>query len=170
VKNQTSDRKQPEQFNIVFSGRLSKDIHKENIRTWLTKNFKLTDSAASRFFFGRPFIVKRDIDLKTAEHYRKKLLEGGIVCNILPAENHSRSVSQMDSALPLSSSVSTDTIHCPKCGFEQIESKSLFKNCHIVVVWCFLSLDFNCCTVIFYHFLSNSNSQYTTLWYFLNRL
>lgn len=73
-------------FDIVFTGRTAPGHDPDAVRAGLQSLFRLDDARAQRLFRAGRVVVKRAVDLDTAERFRAAFLETGALVEIEPAE------------------------------------------------------------------------------------
>ena len=73
-------------FDIVFTGRTAPGHDPDAVRASLQLLFRLDDARAQRLFRAGRVVVKRAVDLATAERFRAAFLETGALVEIEPAD------------------------------------------------------------------------------------
>jgi hypothetical protein len=103
-----------EAFTVIFNGKFAKGAPEKEIRDRLASTLKLSDTAVGRFFSESSLVLKRNIDWQSAVRYQAVLKRAGVLCDVLPSE-----ASDSPSLTMQPPPESEDSLHCPKCGFEQ---------------------------------------------------
>lgn len=106
-------------YNIVFKGKLVLGYHIQDVRNELAAKFKLDAMALGKLFSKDPQILKKAVDLDTAQKFLQMMEKIGARCEMEvfdPAlKGAPRPAERMYKA--------TETqFACPKCGFKQQKS------------------------------------------------
>jgi ribosomal protein L32/chaperonin cofactor prefoldin len=107
-----------QQFLIITRGELADGYTAEQVRTNMLTLCKYPPETLVRVFAGRPFVLKSGLNRPTAYRYLAALQRTGLVCSILPQQEH-RPNNRPSATQP-------PAVHvCPKCG----ETQNLGQSC-----------------------------------------
>lgn len=76
-----------ERFNLVFKGQLAKSADMNTTVRNLAQLFKIDSQKAKALFGGQITILKRDLDMDTANKYRAAIKKAGAIAELQIAEN-----------------------------------------------------------------------------------
>ncbi len=71
-----------ERYSIVFSGEVVEGCSEKEVQEALSEAFCLPLQRVERLFAGKPVVVKRGLDIETAEKYLKLFCDAGAVCTL----------------------------------------------------------------------------------------
>lgn len=72
-------------FSVIFKGQFVDGISEETIRHELSATLKLSANAIETILSSPSLVLKRNIDLETAERYQRALKKTGVLCQVVPA-------------------------------------------------------------------------------------
>lgn len=75
-----------QQYRVVFCGDLAKGYQAEDVKKNLAKMFKFTPQQLAGAFSGKSFVIKDQVDHRTALAYKAAFERAGTVCRIIPVE------------------------------------------------------------------------------------
>lgn len=120
-------------FKLMFEGKIAKDRTVEEVKKNLRSLLKLDAKSVERFFSGKPIVIKKGLDQKTALKYKKALEKAGALCKIDnsdaddPQENPNLS-EDISPVLPQDDLPDqTRIMTCPKCNHVQAETDICIK-------------------------------------------
>jgi len=116
-------------YNIVFKGKLVLGYHIQDVRNELAAKFKLDNMALGKLFSKDPQILKKAVDLDTAQKFLQMMEKIGARCEMEvfdPAlKAAQRPAESMNQAMD-------GPFACPKCGFKQKKSDVCSK-CGVLI-------------------------------------
>jgi hypothetical protein len=120
-------------YRVVFEGEILEGSQVQEVKRALAKLYNKTEDQAERFFSGKRFMVKKDVDYDTAMKYVKAFERAGAVCKVEELETHIG----LEQPLTLEKetekpSQQGDVMVCPKCQFEQATSDECLR-CGIII-------------------------------------
>lgn len=120
---------QKSRFNVIFQGEIKPECTVEQVKQNIANLYQLPIEKFNEWFSGHAVIIKRDIDHPTAMKYKQALEKTGFICHIKP-------VVEADKGTHLKNTknkpVSSVTMTCPKCGFEQAQAEECIR-CKVVI-------------------------------------
>jgi DNA-directed RNA polymerase subunit RPC12/RpoP len=116
-------------YNIVFKGKLVLGYHIQDVRDELAAKFKLDGMALGRLFSGDPQILKRALDLDTAQKFLQMMEKIGARCEMEAFDPARKISSQSKESI---NKTSDGQITCPKCGFRQ-ERSEVCSRCGLLI-------------------------------------
>jgi len=69
-------------YSVVFTGELKPSLSHEKVMTNLSLLFKKDISFINKLFSGQQIIIKRDLDLDSANKYKMALASAGAICEV----------------------------------------------------------------------------------------
>ena len=120
-------------YRVVFEGEILEGSQVQEVKRALAKLYNKTEDQAERFFSGKRFMVKKDVDYDTAMKYVKAFERAGAVCKVEELETHIG----LEQPLTLEKETEKpgqqgDVMVCPKCQFEQATSDECLR-CGIII-------------------------------------
>lgn len=70
-------------YNITFQGKLLYGYEQDEVRNNLAKLTKFDEQMLNRLFSGEKVVLKKELDLTTAERYKEVLDKTGARCEIV---------------------------------------------------------------------------------------
>ncbi len=83
-----------ELFEVVFRGDVVAGQPVMEVKQRLVQLFNADAERIEKMFFGRPVVVKRNLDRETAEHYQSSLLKAGALVDIRRATVVEQSIAE----------------------------------------------------------------------------
>lgn len=83
-----------ERFEVVFRGDVVAGLPVMEVKQRLAQLFNADAERIDKMFFGRPVVVKRNLDRETAEHYQSSLLKAGALVDIRKAAVAEHSIAE----------------------------------------------------------------------------
>ena len=96
-----------ERYRLVFRGEILEGQHKAVVKRRLTELLKLDDARLAKLFSGKPIVLKRDVDRKTAAHYQALFKQAGGALRVQP-EEPAANESAGSAAAPVAEPASSD--------------------------------------------------------------
>ena len=75
-------RKERAKYNILFKGDLLEGRKLEAVKKNLGKLLKLNPDTVETLFSSKTLIIRKNVDIKTADKYRRLFRKAGAVCMI----------------------------------------------------------------------------------------
>ena len=110
-----------ELYKIVYSGEIGFDYEQAEVKANLQKLCGFDQATVERLFAGGTFVLKKNIDLVTANKYRESLQKAGAMCDVLPMVAAAPLTAESFKAPPpptLAHPID-DSFKCPACGVAQ---------------------------------------------------
>jgi hypothetical protein len=73
--------------HVIFEGRITGEIGIAEVKRNLAAMFKMNGTQVESLFSGKPIVIKRDIDVQTAQKYAAAFKKAGAVCRIASNDN-----------------------------------------------------------------------------------
>lgn len=133
-----------ERFKIIFSGELQDHVQAEEVVAHLVAIFKLPETQARTLISdGDRHVVKKDLDVKSAQRYRSALEQAGMIVQVEPMTPATEGLSLAPMKLepsPTSRSKQTksaptfsadyELVRCPACGSMRVE-EGVCRDCGV---------------------------------------
>ncbi len=74
-----------QEFDIYFRGQLIEGWDRDRVRMGIGKIFKVKDTALDHLFSGKPFRIKKNVDVEMANRFRATFRDIGALIDITPA-------------------------------------------------------------------------------------
>jgi len=110
-----------ELYKIVYSGEIGFDYEQEEVKVNLKKLCGFDQATVDRLFGGGTFVLKKNIDITTANKYRESLQKAGAMCDVQPMVAAAPLTAESFKAPPpptLANPID-DSFKCPACGVSQ---------------------------------------------------
>lgn len=104
------------EYQVIFSGQIVKDRQVDDVKKDISELFKITATQVDSLFAENPVVIKKNIDLETAEKIKKAMEKAGAVCDVAEAKESGEEDRE-----------SSPIIACPKCWYEQEEADECIK-------------------------------------------
>ena len=113
-------------FDIYFGGKIMDGFEEGSVRESVAKMFKANQATVEKLFSGKPQLIKRGVDRKTAIKYKTALEKAGAV-PLIRAGAQPRAAPPLDDNLPSSSEIPAAAPSAPESGAAEKEpaAKSL---------------------------------------------
>ncbi len=121
-------------YVVVFKGKISEGNEPEIVKKKLADIFKLKAETVEKFFSGNMCIVKKDVELKTAQKIQFNFEKAGAICEVMTYEDKMPEPPpnvDFEDTSKLILKMESEFLTCPKCGLEQ-ESVHECKRCGVV--------------------------------------
>jgi uncharacterized protein YbjQ (UPF0145 family) len=109
-------------YKLVFEGQIGKGRDLNEVKKNLGGLLKREAAAIDGLFSGKTVVIKKNMDHKTAMHYKKVLFKAGAVCEVAE-EGGGASLPDLPSAEPVSQEAAVpdkpEMVSCPKCNYKQ---------------------------------------------------
>ncbi|WP_316348045.1 rhomboid family intramembrane serine protease [Desulfuromonas acetoxidans] len=99
-------------YNITFQGKLLYGYEQDEVRNNLAKLTKFDEQMLNRLFSGEKVVLKKELDLATAERYKEVLDKTGARCEVVLLCKKNNTPDETEKLLPEETHGTT----CPKCG------------------------------------------------------
>jgi hypothetical protein len=120
-------------YRVVFEGEILEGSQVQEVKRALAKLYNKTEDQAERFFSGKRFMVKKDVDYDTAIKYVKAFERAGAVCKVEELETHAGLEQPLTLEKETEKPGQQDNVMvCPKCQFEQATSEECLR-CGIII-------------------------------------
>jgi uncharacterized protein YbjQ (UPF0145 family) len=73
-----------DRFNVVFKGEVLPGVDPTAARKTVAQLLKVDAAKAEQLFSGQPAVLRRDVDLPTAEKIQRTLKNAGVTCELAP--------------------------------------------------------------------------------------
>ncbi|TNF35351.1 MAG: hypothetical protein EP315_06035 [Gammaproteobacteria bacterium] len=70
-------------YEVAYSGQIAEDVDLDQVKANIAKMFKADEAKVKQLFSGARVVIKRNIDLQTAEKYRVAMNNAGAICEIV---------------------------------------------------------------------------------------
>ncbi|HEY9052599.1 MAG TPA: hypothetical protein VIQ03_13695 [Gammaproteobacteria bacterium] len=70
-------------YEIAFSGQIAEGADLQQVKTNMAKMFKADDAKIAQLFSGARVVIKKNIDLQTAEKYQVAMNNAGAICELV---------------------------------------------------------------------------------------
>jgi len=114
-----------EHHKLVFDGSIVEGYKLEDVKKNLVSLLKTDEKGVERLFSGKPTVIKKDVDGKTAVKFQKAFERAGAILSFETLE----SFAQPEVVTTEEDPISTDSniVICPNCGYKQGESSECIK-------------------------------------------
>ena len=102
-------------YNIVFKGELVLGYHIQDVRSELATKFKLDGMAIGKLFSGDPQIIKKAVDLNTAQKFLQMMEKIGARCEM---EVFDPALTGVPRPAEIVKQATETQFACPNCGFK----------------------------------------------------
>ena len=106
-------------YNIVFKGKLVLGYHIQDVRNELAAKFKLDNMALGKLFSKDPQILKKAVDLDTAQKFLQMMEKIGARCEMEVFDPALKAAQRPAESM---NQATDGPFTCPKCGFKQKKS------------------------------------------------
>ena len=72
-----------ELYEIAFSGQIAADADLQQVKANIAKMFKADEAKIAQLFSGSRVVIKKNIDLQTAEKYQVAMNNAGAICELV---------------------------------------------------------------------------------------
>lgn len=72
-----------ETYEIAFSGQIAEGADLHQVKANIAKMFKADDAKIAQLFSGARVVIKKNIDLQTAEKYQAAMNNAGAICELV---------------------------------------------------------------------------------------
>jgi glutaredoxin len=103
-------------YTIETYGEISTGQKPEQVRNNVQTLGNFSEKYLDKIFSGQSILLKQDLDLATAQRYKRALDRTGLVCHIALQQKET-----ITAQLPVNQ---IETVRCPKCGFDQPQEAS----------------------------------------------
>ncbi|QTA83077.1 UPF0145 [Desulfonema limicola] len=120
-------------YKLIFEGKIIQGHDPAQVKKHIKSLFKTSDKGLEHLFSGKPVVVKKNMDQKTAMKYNQAVKKAGGMCIIevekkssLPEPESEPEPVQTKSVeikqKPVSQTDEPEMIHCPSCNYKQKKS------------------------------------------------
>ena len=119
-------------YRVLFNGETIPGQDVQSVKKNLAVIFRLGDDKIERFFSGRRFVIKNDLDYQSAKRYEEAFRKAGAICMVEPvATNPVQELSGLSLENDTGPAPPPDLMVCPSCNFEQAQSSECVR-CGII--------------------------------------
>ncbi len=106
-------------YRIVFSGELQQGQDLQRVKAKLVKLLNTDLNAIQRLLSGKRYTIAKQLNRRTAERYRRRLAQAGVVADVVPEEAAGRASAPGITAPAGTPATESGTMVCPKCNAKQ---------------------------------------------------
>lgn len=117
-------------YNIVFRGKLIPGWGADEVKKNFSRLMKKSEDKIDRLFSGKPFNLKKNVGMETAQKFRAGLEKIGAICEIheVPGDSDDSDLGKLTMAESDSDETGAEkpaepSFVCPKCGYRQVYSR-----------------------------------------------
>nr|WP_320050312.1 rhomboid family intramembrane serine protease [uncultured Desulfuromonas sp.] len=110
-------------YNITFQGKILYGYEQDEVRKNLAELTKFDEKRLDHLFSDEEVVLKKKLDLATAQRYKEVLDKTGARCELVRHEEADQNEETVKSLLP----VEPQGITCPKCGAANQDEESCTK-------------------------------------------
>jgi thiol-disulfide isomerase/thioredoxin len=122
-----------QRYRVLFEGQIIPGHDVQTVKKNLAVIFRLGHEKMERFFSGRRFVIKKDLDQQSAQKYEEAFRRAGATCIVEPVEiDPGQELSGLRLENDTASPPQSDLMICPSCNVEQAQSTECVR-CGIIV-------------------------------------
>ena len=120
-------------YKIIYKGKTAPGQRVEQVKRNLASLLKLSNEKIEPLFSGKPIIIAKNVGYDAAIKYKTAFETAGAICSLEKVKPQQSSISPSQTNDPNVSKLDpSDSIVCPRCGFEQEKNEECGK-CGIII-------------------------------------